>query len=477
MNGHRARVTGHRRWAVAAASLAITLSSGLLAGTGSAAAQGLQTGFIDQGLFVHSGPSSQAAWLDRAVGERASIVRISAVWPNIVGDSPPANPANPADPDYNFSALDAAVTAATARHLQVFFTVNSAPAWAEGPNRPKSAPAGTWKPNPRALGQFGQALAKRYSGSFGGLPRVRYFELWNEPNLSIDLTPQWEGTKAESPEIYRQMLNAFYAGVHRAQPDAQVIAGATAPFGDPRTNPRNPRLPRMRPLSFLRQLLCLNAQLTATNCPTKAHLDVLSHHPINLLNPPGYRAINPNDVEVADFHKVRAVLNAAERANTILPARDHPLWATELGWYTNPPTSFGVPVAKEARWVEQSLYLLWKQGADVAVNFLIRDRQTQSKTATTSGVFFSDGRPKPSATSFRFPFVAHRTSSTRVDVWGKSPESGQLQIEKKGSSGWTTVKTLAVIRGQVFTAPLALGKAADLRARVGKSTSLPWHQG
>jgi hypothetical protein len=457
---------------LAATAFAVSLA----AGPSRAAAQGLQTGFIDQGLFVHSDPSTQATWLNRAVGEGASVVRIGAVWSNEVGDHPPASPANPADPDYNFSALDAAVTAATARHLEVFFTVNSAPAWAEGPNRPKSAPAGTWKPDPGALGKFGQALAKRYSGSFGGLPRVRYFELWNEPNLSIDLTPQWEGTKAESPEIYRQMLNAFYTGVHRGQPGAQVIAGATAPFGDPRTKPRNPRLPRMRPLTFLRQLLCLNVQLTATKCPAKPHLNVLSHHPINLLNPPGYRAINANDVEVADFHKVRAVLNAAERAKTIVPAGDHPLWATELGWYTNPPSSFGVPVAKEARWVEQSLYLLWKQGADVAVNFLIRDRNTQSKTATTSGVFFTNDQPKPSATSFRFPFVGDRKSKNKVRVWCKAPASGRLKIQRAHGKAWRTVKQVRVHRGNVVTRTIRLRSKAKLRGQVGNTTSLVWHQ-
>ena len=66
----------------------------------------------------------------------------------------------------------------------------------------------------------------------------------------------------------------------------------------------------MRPLTFLRKVLCLNEKLKATRCPSKPHLDALSHHPINFLNPPHYQAINPNDVEVADFHKVARVLHA-----------------------------------------------------------------------------------------------------------------------------------------------------------------------
>src|SRR4029077_16662423 len=97
----------------------------------------------------------------------------------------------PAAPAPASSRRAGAGRAASARHMQVLITVFGAPTWAEGKNRPSSAPLGTWKPDPHALGQFAQALAKRYSGSFQGLPRVSLFEVWNEPNLSVNLTPQW----------------------------------------------------------------------------------------------------------------------------------------------------------------------------------------------------------------------------------------------------------------------------------------------
>src|SRR4029079_11695110 len=141
---------------------------------------------------------------------------------------------------------------AGARHMQVLITVFGAPTWAEGKNRPSSAPLGTWKPDPHALGQFAQALAKRYSGSFHGLPRVSLFEVWNEPNLSVNLTPQWVGKKPTSPDLYRRLLNAFCLAVQQVAPGDTVIGGPTAPFGDPRAHPRDPKLPRMRPLAFLR---------------------------------------------------------------------------------------------------------------------------------------------------------------------------------------------------------------------------------
>ncbi len=319
---------------LAAAAFAVSLA----AGPPPAEAQGLTTGFSEDNMFLSPDASTRAYWFGRAAADKAQIARVNIYWRKVVGSSPPANPTNPADPDYDFSRLDGAVRDAAARHLQVLITVFGAPTWAEGKNRPSSAPLGTWKPDPHALGQFAQALAKRYSGSFQGLPRVSLFEVWNEPNLSVNLTPQWVGKKPTSPDLYRSLLNAFYRGVKSVAPADTVIGGATAPFGDPRSHPRDPKLPRMRPLAFLRQMFCLNNNLGAA-CNATTHLDVLSHHPINIANPPTYRAINHDDIEVADFHKLVPLIHAAERTGHVLPAGPHPLWATELAWYTKPPSN------------------------------------------------------------------------------------------------------------------------------------------
>ena len=43
--------------------------------------------------------------------------------------------------------------------------------------------------------------------------------------------PQWHGKAPASPSRYRLMLNAFYEGVKRAQPDARVISPGTGPYG------------------------------------------------------------------------------------------------------------------------------------------------------------------------------------------------------------------------------------------------------
>jgi hypothetical protein len=263
--------------------------------------------------------------------------------------------------------------------------------------------------------------------------------------------------------------------VKSVAPGDTVIGGATAPFGDPRAHPRDPKLPRMRPLAFLRQMFCLNNNLEAA-CNATTHLDVLSHHPINFTNPPTYRAINHDDIEVADFHKLVPLIHAAERTGHVRPRGHHPLWATELSWYTKPPSSFGIPPAKQARWLEQGFYLLWKQGASVAVNFLLRDAPHTGPLSASTGVFFYNGKQKPSYKSFRFPFVTHRISKSRVQAWGKAPASGKLKIQKQQGNKWHTVKRLKVHRGKVFKEKLRVRGKAKLRGQVGSTTSLVWKQ-
>jgi len=476
---------GRRSWAtkatIALAFLATMLAM-VLARASDASAHGLRVGFGDGQTLQSPVPAVRDTWFNRAVGARAQIVRLSVFWRAVARNRKPAHPANPGDPDYDFSALDGAIRDASARHLQVVLDVFRAPDWAEGKHRPRgdAVPPGAWKPNPRAFGQFAEALGKRYSGHYHGLPRVRYFEVWNEPNITKYLAPQYEGKRATSPKLYRRLLNRFYSGVKKTQPGAKVIGGAMSPFGDSRTHFQDPSMPRLRPLVFERKLLCLKRNLKPSKCPTKPHLDILSQHPLNFTKPPSYHPFNRNDVQVANFKSVRRTLRAAERAHHVRPRGHHQLWATEYSWYTNPENPTGVSPMKQAKWIEQGFYLLWKQGASTVINYPLRDvtrdpGQPASRWAT-SGVFFHSGSPKPSYRSFRFPFVTHRLSKSKVRVWGKAPQSGTLAIQKSSHDAWRTLRHVHVRRGRLFTPTIRVRGHAQLRGKIGGVTSLPWRQ-
>src|SRR2546423_1129859 len=75
--------------------------------------------------------------------------------------------------------------------------VSAAPSWATG--RPgENDPDGAYAPSPSEFGRFVHAVGRRYSGHFvpsgaegAPLPRVRFWSIWNEPNIGEFLRPQF----------------------------------------------------------------------------------------------------------------------------------------------------------------------------------------------------------------------------------------------------------------------------------------------
>jgi hypothetical protein len=460
-------------WIIVAVALAATPVA--------AQAGSFRTGFADP-LFSSPEPVAREQWFGAATATHASIARIAVNWRLIAPTNTAGlDPENPASPQYDWTKLDAAVRSASANGIEVLFDVTSSPAWAEGANRPPSAAVGSWQPQAAAYGAFARAVATRYDGKFpdpllpgSNLPAVHYFEAWNEPNLSKYLTPQYEGTNQVGATIYRQLLNSFYAGVKSVQPEATVVAGSLAPFGD------EPGGERTRPVLFLRQLLCLSGgALTPLKCAQPARFDVLSDHPI-AVGPPSQSAVSPLDVTTPDLGRLTTVLRKAEATKRALPAARKPLWVTEFWYDSNPPDPNGIPIFKQARWYEQALHSFWQQGAEVAISLQIRDSPKGKNYAFTnqSGVYFVDGTPKPSQTAMSFPFVAKRVGPFEVSVWGISPHRGKVRIQAQRKAGWVTLATVSASGPRhPFTTGVRLLRYANMRAVIGSTTSLPWTQG
>jgi hypothetical protein len=287
------------------------------------------------------------------------------------------------------------------------------------------------------------------------------FQVWNEPNLSIYLSPQWEKSGgrwiAEAPAHYRLMLNAFYAGVNAAATGDTVVTAGTAPYGDFGHGQR------MMPLTFWTNLLS-----------APASFDVMAHQPYSI-GSPTTKALNAADVSVDDLGRLTRLLAAAERRGTALPrAEHHRLWITETGYDTRPPNPGGVPVATDARWLEQSLFLFWQQGVDLVTWYLIRDQPPGGPPASTSqtGVFYSSGKPKPAATAFRFPVVGHRGSGG-LHAWLRAPSSGTLVLQSQTNGRWTTIRRTPVTAAETLDLSVP-GRPQALRASVAGISSLIW---
>jgi hypothetical protein len=425
----------------------------------------MHLGFVDSSVSFDPDPALRARWLDRMSAVGADRIRIAVNWARIAtrAPRPGEDAADPAWPGYQWGAIDVALAEATARGLTPIVSINGAPSWAEGPGRPASAPPGTWRPDPTALGAVARAAALRYRD-------VRYWQAWNEPNLGVYLTPQWQHGAPASPAHYRRMLNAFYDAVKAVNPANRVITAGTAPFGDPGTSGN-----RMRPARFDRELFCVSAGA----CSDPAKFDVLSHHPYSV-GGPNRKALNADDVLVPDLGKLVKPLRRAERAGRVGGARRHAVWVTELSWDSSPPDPRGVPAQEQARWLEESLYVLWRSGVDTVTWFLARDQAPTPSYGDTyqSGVFLRDGTPKPSATAFAFPFVAETLGGGKVRLWGKAPAAGRVVVQRRAGSRWVTIATFrASAPGRVFTATVRLRPGAQLRARAGGATSLVWRSG
>ena len=470
----------------------------LLASAGTAgAARNLDYGFVEDqfgdDLLTSSNPKVANRWWKRNKRTNSSVVRINMYWSQVAIGGEPDNPKDPADPAYDWSIPDRTLRQAKRRGIDVVFTVFLAPRWAEGPNRPANeneSRIGTWRPDAKAYRKFAIAVGKRYSGKYGKVPRVKYFEAWNEPNLPQYITPQWDGKRAVSPNIYRDLLVNFYkgvrkgyrsAGVKRANKKVKVITAGTSPFGDP------PGGKRMRPYYFWREVFCLkhNKKLKKKkrckrNNP-KAKFDIYAHNAINAKKGKGPKSKPPHpDAGVPrNFKDLKKIVRKAKKRKTIKRGRKQ-AWVTETWYESRPPEKKAVGLKRQARFMQEALYVLWKQKVKTVFFLQLRDTEYDPSlpplVGFQTGVYLPNGRPKPSLQGVRFPFVADRKNKKKVLIWGIAPKSGKLKIKdkKKGK-----LKKIRVKRGKVFKTKVRLRKRKGkykLRGKVRKSKSLTWKQ-
>jgi hypothetical protein len=457
------------------AALAVALALPALAPAGAHGARPLQTGIVDgEGVFG-SQPALAFARM-RAAG--ATTVRLYVPWPEIApagAVKPPGfDPANPADPHYRWATLDRQIRLAVANRLQPIISPVKAPSWAErGPRG--DLPGGTIRPDPAEFAAFGRALALRFSGRFGGLPRVRFYVPWNEGNVVLHLSPQFEADgRYVAPELYRALVEGFGAAVRSVHADNLVIAGALSSFTNPLSS---------APLAFMRALFCLSPQNTPLPGCRPLEIDIWSHHPYTS-GGPDHRAARANDVSLPDLPKMQRVLGAARRAGTLVSPRGLQLWVTEFSWDTRPPDPGAVPMRLHSRWVAEALYRLWRLGVSNVIWFSLRDQALnglQHHQVYQSGLWFRCAggfrcdRPKPSMTAFRFPFVAYRAGG-RALVWGRTPwgRPGRVIVEQRVGGRWVRLAVLRTDRNGIFTARPAIRGRGDLRARLvgGRDRSL-----
>ena len=428
----------------------------------------LATAFIDPVLFS-GGQRAAAFGLARAAG--ATYVRLQVFWRAIAPSTPSASfvATDPTSPGYNWAGTDSIVKDAAAAGLTPILDISYPPPWAY--NHPPDGVNGG-SPNIAALGDFATALATHYDGLTPGVPAEHVFQVWNEPNLSLELSP----VKAST---YRSMVNAVADAAHAVDPTNLVVAGALEPIGHPKAKDRN--WYSQSPLAFMRSLLCVSKGTHPhSTCPNAIHFDAWSHHPYTHGGPFGH-ATKPDNVELGDLPRMRALLRAGVRLHHVVSAQPVQFWVTEFAWDTNPPRRTAASLSLAARWTAESLHQMWLSGVSLVTWWLLQDYPSPSPFQ--SGFYFNSplletARTKPSLTAFRFPFVAY-LKGRKVNVWGRDATSDrqvvtvQLRHGKRGS--WRTVAVVSTNRFGIFRATLNVkaSKKDSLRATApGSETSL-----
>jgi hypothetical protein len=415
----------------------------------------------------------------------ATFVHIAVTWANVAPRKEPGNwsPEDPADPSYDWAAIDSVVKGAVEAGFTPVLLVDGAPSWAQRCQAPAAVAGRLCDPDPTALAAFAKAAASRYSGHFEGLPRVRYWQGLNEPNLSLFFNPQFEGGRPVSATLYRKLNNAFYFAVKGVDPSNLVLAAGLGPIAV--------RHLTIGPMSFARELLCMagrrNPHPTGGSCEGGVHFDIFDIHPYTTGGPThkGRR----DDVELGSLGRLQELLSAADRAGRIHGAFRHtPLWITELSWDSKPPDPGGVPMRILTRWTAEALYRAWSAGVSHFFWYSLHDEAPGSRSFSEtlqSGLYFrgatiAEDRPKPSMYAFRFPFVAYSERRRGFSFWGRTGTStgGRVLVEVLAHGRWRRAaaahaNAAGIFQGSVRTA-YGRNERGSVRARYRRETAVPF---
>jgi hypothetical protein len=465
-------------------ALCVAYLAVLAFGAGTASSAGpLITGVSEPLAKLWSEPEARLVY-QRISATGSGVVKIWVEW-RLVAPNRPLDAGNPADPAYRWDPTDREVRLAREAGLKVILTLYESPQWAEttaGPEPGSGAPATS------DFALFAEAVAKRYNGDFDPdglgpqvpLPEVLKYEIWNEPNLTHFLWPQYDSAGGSmAPDIYRAMVNAAASAIHGVDPRNRVAVGATAPFGTPGQS--------HEPLDFMRKLLCLSPNNRPT-CSARTQADAWSHHPYTQ-GGPTHSAFSPGNVSLGDLPEMRAVLRAAIRSGRIVSTMPVEFWVTEFSWDTRPPDPMGLPPRLHARWTSEALYRAWRSGITLMTWWMLRD-QPMSTSYAQSGFYFC-GAPtsdddsvcetssaadvrKRSLRAFRFPFVTFREGPARINVWGRTPsgQPGLVVVQQRVRARWIRIGRLRAPRGVFQATYRGITSNAPVRARFLRSGEL-----
>ena len=437
---------------------------------GAAASNTQESIFQEDNRLLYSPPEEVDRTLDILRSLGVDRLRLTILWKAVAPDAgsrtrPQFDATNPdAYPPGAWARYDHVVAAARARGIDVLFNpTGPGPLWAHRAP-PREDVADTFEPDPEQFGEFVTAIGKRF-------PEVTHWSIWNEPNHSGWLTPQWAQDErgvffARAASLYRELLDAAWQALQQTGHGGQtILVGETAPKGD-----RSKGIKRyVEAMTFVRALYCVGSDLRPLRGPAAGQLGCpgnasafrtahpalfdnagFAHHPYELLFAPSHGPRDrPNWVTLSSRGRLIRTLDRILARHGV--ARRLPLWLTEYGYQTNPPQALAPSFAKQAAWLNEAEHMSWRDPRVRGLaQFLLFDDGEPIALTFQSGLMTIAGKPKPAYAAYRLPIFIPRAPRARtMRVWGMlrpnkvgEPATALLQYRRAGRKDWATIRTV-----------------------------------
>ena len=325
-------------------------------------------GFAIGPHMTYVGATTRSNWLTQMKNAQAGWMRIDASWSTIMNGGPTS---------YNWTPLDNAVQDSINKGFKVLLIPAYTPVWAR--------PAGTsetYAPtNIADYANFVTALVQRF------YPRVKHYELWNEPNL----VNFWKDTVANpKPNIarYTQLLKQGYLAAKAVTTDTTIITAGLAGMPDAADGTS------FKSTTFLQGMYTNGA---------KNHFDAVAQHPYSFPAMPSENEhwSNWSQMYVNDFPQSGIYGTPSLRSIMIANGDGNKkIWMTEFGGPTSGTNSW--TEAQQAQATQQAITLN-KTFSWAGPLFLYTYPDLAPVGNTTDreyyfGIVRYDGSPKPAYT-------------------------------------------------------------------------------
>jgi hypothetical protein len=312
------------------------------------AAKGMEIALQDDGVFVSQLNYDRERALQQARELGVTRIRVNAYWWRYVR-SPEAT-TRPVPPTYDWSRIDSLVDAAARYGIRIQLTLTGpAPAWGA-----KNRKIGNFGPNPDYFGDYARAAATHFKG------RIDRYSIWNEPNYVSWLQP-FDLNAA----LYRELYEAAYKQIKRADPAAAVLIGETAPYAIKKRS--------TAPIEFLRDVTCAtvkgdkkssdgsgtdptpdqpqekrSADVSAARVTARApslergpckplKADGYAHHPYDYRHKPQYAYKGKDNATLGSLGYLEGTLEALKKIRVLRTPKGAtlPLYLTEYGYFNS----------------------------------------------------------------------------------------------------------------------------------------------